>query len=112
MFNAGEDLNAASAAFRVGYQDASHFSREYKKHFGAPPHGDIASLRSRLDVLKDELESTSPVREIKSCVPVFQLTLSRLGAHYAAEPSLARSYLSLSGITRTTWNQQLLPRSR
>jgi len=46
----GEDLDAASAAFRVGYQDASHFSREYKRHFGAPPHGDIATLRSRLEV--------------------------------------------------------------
>lgn len=45
----GEDLDAASAAFRVGYQDASHFSREYKRHFGAPPQGDIASLRSRLE---------------------------------------------------------------
>jgi len=45
----GEDLDAASAAFRVGYQDASHFSREYKRHFGAPPHGDIANLRSRLE---------------------------------------------------------------
>jgi AraC-like DNA-binding protein len=45
----GEDLDAASAAFRVGYQDPSHFSREYKRHFGAPPHGDIASLRSRLE---------------------------------------------------------------
>lgn len=40
----------ASAAFRVGYQDPSHFSRKYKRHFGAAPHGDIASLRSRLEV--------------------------------------------------------------
>lgn len=46
----GEDLDAASAGFRVGYEDPSHFSREYKRHFGAPPHGDIASLRSRLEV--------------------------------------------------------------
>ena len=46
----GEDLDAASAAFRVGYQDASHFSREYKRHFGAPPHSDIANLRTRLEV--------------------------------------------------------------
>jgi len=45
----GEDMDAASAAFRVGYQDPSHFSREYKRHFGAPPQGDIASLRSRLE---------------------------------------------------------------
>jgi AraC-like DNA-binding protein len=45
----GEDMDAASAAFRVGYQDPSHFSREYKRHFGAPPHGDIANLRSRIE---------------------------------------------------------------
>ena len=46
----GEDLDAASAGFRVGYEDASHFSREYKKHFGAPPHRDIAKLRSSLEL--------------------------------------------------------------
>lgn len=44
----GEEMDAASAGFRVGYQDPSHFSREYKRHFGAPPQGDISSLRSRL----------------------------------------------------------------
>ena len=44
----GEDMDAASAGFRVGYEDPSHFSREYKRHFRAPPHGDIANLRSRL----------------------------------------------------------------
>src|SRR6185503_11457177 len=46
----GEDMDAASAGFRVGYEDPSHFSREYKRHFGAPPQGDIVSLRSRLEV--------------------------------------------------------------
>jgi AraC-like DNA-binding protein len=45
----GEDMDAASAGFRVGYEDPSHFSREYKRHFGAPPQGDIANLRSRLE---------------------------------------------------------------
>jgi AraC-like DNA-binding protein len=45
----GEDMDAASAGFRVGYENPSHFSREYKRHFGAPPHGDIANLRSRLE---------------------------------------------------------------
>jgi AraC-like DNA-binding protein len=44
----GEDMDAASAAFRVGYQDPSHFSREYKKQFGAPPHRDVARLRTSL----------------------------------------------------------------
>ncbi len=32
-----EDLDAASAAYRVGYQDASHFTREYKSHVARPP---------------------------------------------------------------------------
>lgn len=46
----GEDLDVASASFRVGYEDPSYFSREYKKLFGAPPQRDIARLRSRLEV--------------------------------------------------------------
>lgn len=42
----GENLDAANAGFRVGYDDPSYFSREYKKHFGAPPKQDIAKLRN------------------------------------------------------------------
>ena len=45
----GEDLDAASAGFRVGYEDPSYFSRDYKKLFGSPPQRDIVSLRNRLD---------------------------------------------------------------
>ena len=45
----GEDLDAASAGFRVGYEDPSYFSREYKKLFGAPPQRDIGRLRSTLE---------------------------------------------------------------
>ena len=41
----GEDLDAASAGFRVGYDDASHFSREYKRHFGQSPMKDVQRLR-------------------------------------------------------------------
>ena len=44
----GEDLDVTRASFRVGYKDASYFSREYKKLFGAPPQRDIARLRSTL----------------------------------------------------------------
>ena len=41
----GEDLDAASAGYRVGYGDASHFTREYKRLFGAPPMRDVERLR-------------------------------------------------------------------
>jgi AraC-like DNA-binding protein len=40
-----EDLDAASAAYRVGYHDASHFNREYKSLFGVPPMRDMQRLR-------------------------------------------------------------------
>jgi AraC-like DNA-binding protein len=41
----GEDLDAASAGYRVGYSDASHFTREYRRLFGAPPVRDVERLR-------------------------------------------------------------------
>jgi len=41
----GEGLDAASAGYRVGYNDASHFNREYKKLFGVPPIHDVERLR-------------------------------------------------------------------
>ena len=41
----GEGLDAASAGYRVGYGDASHFTREYKRLFGAPPMRDVERLR-------------------------------------------------------------------
>jgi AraC-like DNA-binding protein len=40
-----EDLDAASAAYRVGYNDASHFNREYKSLFGVPPMRDVQRIR-------------------------------------------------------------------
>jgi AraC-like DNA-binding protein len=44
----GEDLDAASAGHRVGYEDPAYFNRDYKKLFGVPPQRDIARLRSSL----------------------------------------------------------------
>ena len=41
----GEDLDATSTAYRVGYNDAAHFSREYKSLFGEPPMRDVERLR-------------------------------------------------------------------
>jgi len=40
-----ERMDAASAAFQVGYESPSQFSREYNRMFGAPPLRDIAKLR-------------------------------------------------------------------
>ncbi|MFN2247134.1 MAG: AraC family transcriptional regulator N-terminal domain-containing protein, partial [Candidatus Promineifilaceae bacterium] len=40
-----EDLDATSTAYRVGYNDASHFNREYKRLFGSPPLRDAERLR-------------------------------------------------------------------
>lgn len=46
----GEDLDATSAAYRVGYNDASHFNREYKSVFGVPPMRDVQRLRDAAGV--------------------------------------------------------------
>ena len=46
----GEELDAASAGHRVGYEDPAYFSRDYKKLFGAPPQRDISNLRSNLAI--------------------------------------------------------------
>lgn len=42
-----EDLDAASAAFEVGYESPSQFSREYARLFGAPPRRDVEALRRK-----------------------------------------------------------------
>ena len=38
------DVDAGTAARRVGYESASQFSREYRRMFGAPPRRDIRAL--------------------------------------------------------------------
>jgi AraC-like DNA-binding protein len=43
-----EELDAASAAFAVGYESSSQFNREYKRFFGKPPMRDVQALRASL----------------------------------------------------------------
>jgi AraC-like DNA-binding protein len=41
-----DDIDVTTAAFRVGYESPTQFSREYRRHFGEPPARDIARLRA------------------------------------------------------------------
>ncbi|MFZ0886128.1 MAG: AraC family transcriptional regulator [Candidatus Acidiferrales bacterium] len=41
-----DGLDAASAAFEVGYESASQFNREYSRFFGQPPMRDVRNLRA------------------------------------------------------------------
>jgi AraC-like DNA-binding protein len=41
-----DDVDAATAAFEVGYESASQFNREYSRLFGQPPVRDVRKLRS------------------------------------------------------------------
>jgi AraC-like DNA-binding protein len=39
------NANVETAAFQVGYESSSQFSREYTRMFGKPPRRDISALR-------------------------------------------------------------------
>ncbi|GGA46165.1 AraC family transcriptional regulator [Paenibacillus physcomitrellae] len=43
-------MDAAEAAFQVGYESATQFSREYARFFGQPPIRDIRRFRSSLQL--------------------------------------------------------------
>ncbi len=43
-----DQMAAAEAADRVGYDSPSQFSREYRRLFGAPPHRDASQLRDAI----------------------------------------------------------------
>jgi len=43
-----EGVNVETAAFQVGYESPSQFSREYSRVFGEPPRRDVAALRARV----------------------------------------------------------------
>ena len=41
---ASEDFDASTVGHKVGYEDVSHFNREYKRLFGEPPGRDVQRL--------------------------------------------------------------------
>ena len=66
-----EDLDAASAAFEVGYESPSQFSREYTRLFGAPPKRDIPRFQpsSEPPQYLSELQARSrPARTLRTWV--------------------------------------------
>lgn len=75
---AGEDFDASTAGRRVGYEDASHFNREYKRLFSEPPVRDAQRFREitkvvaticRLRWLSGLAEGTAPVTGPQSYRP-------------------------------------------
>ena len=42
-----DGVDANTAAYEVGYESVSQFSREYSRHFGLPPMRDVKTMRSR-----------------------------------------------------------------
>jgi AraC-like DNA-binding protein len=82
MLNNG--LDAASAAFEVGYESATQFNREYSRFFGQPPMRDIrahlAPGASKLELLEasNHRETLVPKRRSSSLVGSERLVLIRL----------------------------------
>jgi len=49
-------IDAASTAYRVGYERPSQFSREYARRFGIPPGRDINLLRQQESSVQSETD--------------------------------------------------------
>jgi AraC-like DNA-binding protein len=58
-------LDAATAAFEVGYESASQFNREYSRLFGQPPMRDVRAIRS-LGAPSMELATDQNVQQISA----------------------------------------------
>jgi AraC-like DNA-binding protein len=49
-----DGVNASTAAVQVGYESASQFSREFKRHFGRTPIEEAAAARLAGGLSEDE----------------------------------------------------------
>ncbi len=50
-----DGINAANAAYQVGYESASQFSREYSRMFGTPPKKDAQEHRAQPAAIATEV---------------------------------------------------------
>jgi AraC-like DNA-binding protein len=57
----GEGLDAGEAAFRVGYESPSQFSREYRRMFGAPPRQDVAAVKAEAQSVSSALTADGAI---------------------------------------------------
>ncbi|OAB43309.1 hypothetical protein PBAT_18555 [Paenibacillus antarcticus] len=51
-----ESGDATEVAYRIGYESASQFSREYSRMFGFPPKADIKRLKETFEQLEGNLD--------------------------------------------------------
>jgi AraC-like DNA-binding protein len=61
MLMTGVD-DVATIGYRVGYDSASQFNREYRRKFGLPPGRDAARLRAEATLAKRRAAQTGPTR--------------------------------------------------
>ena len=74
---------------RVGYDDASHFNREYKRHFGEPPARDVDRLRELaatlclvvIHLVRDTSHRFSK-NKLATCLLIYTERRPMLVAHY------------------------------
>lgn len=56
-----ESVDASEVAYRVGYESASQFSREYSRMFGFPPKADIKRLKETFEQVQGITDQVSNV---------------------------------------------------
>ncbi len=66
-----DGLAVAGAAYRVGYRDASHFTRDYRRLFGVSPRRDVARLRMAPSArsASKSWKRLARCAAVRSCVP-------------------------------------------
>jgi AraC-like DNA-binding protein len=54
-----DNLDVSSASVAVGYENISHFTREYKRLFGNPPRKDIMMIRNNHSIFHQKIIKTA-----------------------------------------------------